>query len=86
MLRKVSFNEILARKYVGSTILSSFVIKRVQVLVFGDRKCHGVRAVLSSRSSPKCTSGLELIIASVSVKKVWSCNIVRYVFPIADSD
>ena len=31
---------------------------------------------------PKYASGLELIIASVSVKKVWSCNIVRLAFPI----
>ena len=53
------------------------------VFLFGDRKCDGVSAVLSFRSSPKYTSGLKLITTSVSVKKCWSCNIVRYVFPIA---
>ena len=83
MLRTVSFDEILAGKYVGSARLSSIMIKVVRVFVFGDRTCDGVSAVLSFRSSPKYTSGLELIIASVSVKKVWSCNIVRHVFPIA---
>ena len=83
MLRSVSFDENLTGEYVGSAILSSFMIKGVPVFVFGDRKCDGVSAVLSFRSSPKYNSGLQLIIAPVSVKNVWSCNIARHVFPIA---
>ena len=51
--------------------------------MFGEGKCDGVSAVLSFRSSRKYTSGLELIIASVSIKKVQSCNIARHVFAIA---
>ena len=74
MLRSVSFDKV-----VGSAILSSFMINGVPAFVFYDWKCDGVSAVLSFRSSPKYTSVLELLIASVSVKKVWSCNIVRHV-------
>ena len=57
MLRSVSSDEILAGKHVGSAILSSFMIKAAPVFVFGDRKCDGVNATLSFRSSPKYTSG-----------------------------
>lgn len=63
MLRIVSFDEILAGKYVGSATLSSFKINGIPVFVFGNRRCDGVSNVLSFRSCPKYTSGLELIIA-----------------------